>query len=94
MPVPSIIVRAARFGWNWQWQRLMNGLGPSDYKGNYVRPDSEIFLQRNLEYSDFLCRERDQQAFLIIGRSCPWAHRTWLMHSILNLGNTLNIKTA
>ena len=40
MSIPPLIVRSVRNGWQWQWKRLMTGLGPADDQGNYQRPDS------------------------------------------------------
>ena len=46
MAIPPILVKAARQIWNFEWKILMNGLAPSDSKGNYKRP---INLQKQIK---------------------------------------------
>jgi putative glutathione S-transferase len=32
--------------------------------------------------------------YLIVGKSCPWAHRVWIMHEIKGLKTTINLHIA
>ena len=94
MSTPPILVKAAREIWNCEWHILMNGLAPSDSKGNYKRPENlqqeiNIPTKENLEN-----RDSDQMPYLIVGKSCPWAHRVWIMHEIKDLKATINLNIA
>tara|TARA_Y100001968_G_scaffold97724_1_gene87680 strand:- start:773 stop:1747 length:975 start_codon:yes stop_codon:yes gene_type:complete len=94
MAIPQIFVKTAKEIWNCEWHILMNGLAPSDSKGNYKRPENiqqEIWIPTK---EDLERRELDQMPYLIIGQSCPWAHRAWLMHEIKGLKNTINLIIA
>jgi putative glutathione S-transferase len=94
MAVPPLIVATARAGWHWQWQRLMQGLAPADAEGHYRRPASDRRDVVLPEASDLLARNDETRARLIIGRSCPWAHRTWLVHRLRGLGDSLTVLMA
>ncbi len=94
MSIPPIVVMAAREGWRWQWQQLMGGLGPADRSGNYQRPRSDHLEAQLPEVTELSKRLPDQRPGLIIGRSCPWAHRTWLVHQLRGLSNSLNLVIA
>ncbi|BBL86422.1 Glutathione S-transferase C terminus protein (chromatophore) [Paulinella micropora] len=87
MPVPATIVRMARHLWYWQWKILMTGLAPADKDGNYVRPKAN-FLQISPQTAHL---EEKSRYTLIVGRSCPWAHRAWLVWIIRNLRETINV---
>ncbi len=91
MSIPPFAVKAARLGWNCQWKILMNGLGPSDEQGNYKRPKSQHQTKVIPSQQDILSRSPDNQYQLIIGRSCPWAHRTLLVHKLRKLNESINI---
>tara|TARA_Y100001968_G_scaffold54065_1_gene45156 strand:- start:786 stop:1763 length:978 start_codon:yes stop_codon:yes gene_type:complete len=94
MTTPPILVKAAKKIWNCEWNIIMNGLAPSDSKGNYKRPGNlqkeiNIPTQRDLEN-----RNSEQMPYLIVGKSCPWAHRVWIIHEIQNLKSTINLRIA
>ena len=91
MSIPPCIVNSARMGWRWEWKQLMNGLGPSDANGSYQRPPSQLQNAKVPLAQDLLKRPKAQIPRLIIGRSCPWAHRTWLVYELRQLQNTLSI---
>ena len=94
MSIPPIVVMAARAGWHRQWQLLMGGLGPADAEGNYTRPISdhlEAALPDQLQRQD---RSSEHLPRLIVGRSCPWAHRTWLVHQLRGLDTSLKLLMA
>ncbi|MEC9028043.1 MAG: glutathione S-transferase C-terminal domain-containing protein [Cyanobacteriota bacterium] len=94
MSIPPAIVAAARMGWHWQWIQLMNGLAPADAKGNYRRPPSQHQQARLPAEQELSNRSADQYPRLIIGRSCPWAHRTWLVLQLRNLQSSLTLHLA
>ena len=93
MAIPPALVKTARWGWSWQWQRLMGGLGPADSSGNYKRPAGD-HPSATLPTQSLDGRSPDERPLLILGRSCPWAHRTWLVHTLRGLGSSLNILMA
>ncbi len=94
MSIPPIAVAVARSGWNWQWNQLMERLAPADNEGNYNRPPSQH--QKAIAPSKQEIKQRSPQnrPYLIIGRSCPWAHRTWLVYELRELHNSLNLLIA
>tara|TARA_Y100001968_G_C19438502_1_gene761165 strand:+ start:1741 stop:2718 length:978 start_codon:yes stop_codon:yes gene_type:complete len=94
MGIPPVLVCTAKKAWNWQWQQLMNGLAPSDKSGNYKRPKSQKQQSPVLLKSDLFNRTSQQLPVLVIGRSCPWAHRTWLVYHLRGLDKTLNLLIA
>jgi len=94
MPVPSPVIEIARFCWKWQWTQLMNGLAPADKQGNYIRPASQ---HQTAEFPSYLAnssKSNKHKPILIIGKSCPWAHRTWLVYKLRRLENELNLFIA
>ena len=93
MAIPPVLVKTARCGWNWQWLQLMGGLGPADHEGNYHRPAGD-HPTATLPAQPLEGRGRDHRARLILGRSCPWAHRTWLVHTLRQLGESLDLLMA
>ena len=94
MAIPPIFVKAAREIWGCEWNVLMNGLAPSDSKGNYKRPEN---LQQEINIptkEDLEKRDLQQIPNLIVGKSCPWAHRVWIMHEIKGLKASINMHIA
>ncbi len=92
MSIPPVVVATARMGWNWQWNQLMNGLAPADVEGNYQRPQSQHRKAKLTEICELEQRSSELLPRLLIGRSCPWAHRTWLVHQLRDLKDTLTIQ--
>jgi len=88
MAPPAALVRTARCLWQWEWQQLMGGLGPADQDGNYRRPPG-AFLELPPLPGD--AREPGSHV-LIVGRSCPWAHRAWLVWSLRQLGTSIELE--
>ncbi len=85
MAVPPVVVATARALWRWQWRRLMNGLGPADADGNYRRPAGAFTALPPLPDG----ADRPGRYVLIVGRSCPWAHRAWLVWTLRGLGSVI-----
>ena len=85
-PAPQL-VRTARCLWQWQWQQLMNGLGPADAEGNYRRPAGAFATLPPLPDDAATAASH----VLIVGRSCPWAHRAWLVWCLRQLGTTVEL---
>ncbi|MEB3234914.1 MAG: glutathione S-transferase C-terminal domain-containing protein [Cyanobacteriota bacterium] len=85
-PAP-LLVRSARCLWHWQWQQLMGGLGPADAEGNYRRPAAAFAAGPPLPDD----AEQSGAHVLIVGRSCPWAHRTWLVWQLRRLQPSIEL---
>jgi putative glutathione S-transferase len=84
---PPWLVRSAREAWHWQWLRLMAGLGPADAHGRYRRQEAAFSSQPTLP-EDASCASAH---VLIVGRSCPWAHRAWLVWNLRDLGGSIEL---
>ncbi|SBO44644.1 glutathione S-transferase C-terminal domain-containing protein [Cyanobium sp. NIES-981] len=89
-PVPPILVRTARRCWRWQWQQLMGGLAPADSEGNYRRP-AGVFTALPPLPEDAAAPDGH---VLIVGRSCPWAHRAWLVWSLRGLAGSIALEVV
>jgi putative glutathione S-transferase len=87
MAIPPPLVAGVRAAWRCQWRQLMKGLGPADAAGNYRRPESAFAATPELP-----ARAADAGVHgLIVGRSCPWAHRAWLVWSLRQLAGSLEL---
>ena len=94
MAIPPILVKTAKQIWSLEWKILMNGLAPSDSKGNYKRPKN---LQKPIQIpskEDLRNRDSDQMPGLIVGKSCPWAHRAWMIYQLKGLEKSINLHIA
>jgi putative glutathione S-transferase len=65
----------------------MGGLGPADAAGRYRRPAAAFAALPPLPEDAAV----EGGHVLIVGRSCPWAHRAWLMCCLRRLGETIEI---
>jgi putative glutathione S-transferase len=87
MTPPPALVRSVRAAWHWQWLQLMGGLGPADAAGRYRRP-APAFAARPPLPEDAAAAGGH---VLIVGRSCPWAHRAWLLWTLRGLGESIEL---
>ena len=78
---PGLIVRTGKFVWNTMWHTMMSQMAPRNQKGDYVRPESSF---RAREISPEPGRYR-----LIVGMSCPWAHRTLVTRALKGLEDAI-----
>jgi putative glutathione S-transferase len=85
-PAPQL-VRTARCLWQWQWEQLMNGLGPADAEGHYRRPPGAFSTLPPMPADATSAGAH----VMIVGRSCPWAHRAWLVWSLRQLGTAIEL---
>ena len=88
MSPPPALVRSVRAFWHWQWLQLMGGLAPADAAGHYRRPAGAYTALPPLPQD---APEAGAHG-LIVGRSCPWAHRAWLVWTLRGLGDTLTLQ--
>jgi putative glutathione S-transferase len=87
MAIPACVVATARATWHWQWLRLMAGLGPADAEGRYRRPAPAFGERPSLPADAGVASGH----VLIVGRSCPWAHRAWLTWTLRRLGGSSDL---
>ncbi|MFM7674106.1 MAG: glutathione S-transferase C-terminal domain-containing protein [Synechococcus sp.] len=87
MRPPAPVIQAVRQAWHWQWLQLMGGLGPADAEGRYRRP-APAFGDRPPLPADAAA---EGSHLLIVGRSCPWAHRAWLVWSLRQLQASITL---
>ena len=65
----------------------MNGFAPSDLYGNYKRPQGIKKENRKSGVNS----QNTKNLYLLIGSTCPWCHRTFLMYRLKNLSKIINI---
>ena len=87
MSLPAVVVRTARTAWRCQWHQLMGGLGPADAAGRYRRPAGAFTALPPLPDDAATAGSH----VLIVGRSCPWAHRAWLVWSLRQLSASIDL---
>ena len=83
-------MRTARQLWHAEWLLLMGGLGPADDRGRYRRPGSAFATTPPLPPD----ASEPGAHVLIVGRSCPWAHRAWLTHTLRQLGGSIALEVV
>jgi len=87
MTPPPALVRSVRAFWHWQWRQLMGGLAPADAEGHYRRPEGAFTALPPLPED---AGATDGYG-LIVGRSCPWAHRAWLVWTLRRLESRVRL---
>ena len=90
MAPSAALVRTARCLWQWEWQQLMGGLGPADGEGNYRRPAGAFTALPPVPDN----ADQAGAHVLIVGRSCPWAHRAWLVWLLRQLQGSIDLLTV
>ena len=83
---PGLVVRTGRFVWNSLWHTMMSQMAPRSKGGAYVRPES-AFRHRTLT-------PEPNRYFLIVGMSCPWAHRTLVTRALKGLSDVIDVFTV
>ena len=86
MKANKYLINLARGLWFWFWMRLMDGFAPSDRNGNYKRPKG---LNFNLKLNYIL--DKKASTYLLVGKTCPWCHRTLILLKLLNLSEEVKI---
>jgi glutathionyl-hydroquinone reductase len=80
---PGLVVRTGKFVWNTLWHTMMSQMAPRSKSGDYQRPQSAF---RNRDISP-----EPQRYFLIVGMSCPWAHRTLVTRALKGLESAVGL---
>ena len=83
---PGLIVRTGKFVWNTMWHTMMSQMAPRNQQGAYIRPESE-FRSRDVA-------PEAHRYFLIVGMSCPWAHRTLVTRALKGLTEAIDVFTV
>ena len=83
---PGLIVRTGKFVWNTMWHTMMSQMAPRSKAGEYTRPESAF---RSREITPEAGRYR-----LIVGMSCPWAHRTLVVRVLKELQDAIALTTV
>lgn len=81
------LVKTARDGWKFVWQRMMAELAPQDQGGSYRRP-TYSFSGTIEKGSGAAFPDEPGRYHLYVGNPCPWCHRTTLAVKLLNFGDT------
>ncbi|MEB3292041.1 MAG: glutathione S-transferase C-terminal domain-containing protein [Synechococcales bacterium] len=74
---PKLLIQTGRSLWTLMWQVMMGQLAPRGRAGEYLRPVSQ--------FRDCLPRAVPGRYRLIVGMSCPWAHRTLITRVLKGL---------
>ena len=80
---PGLIVRTGKFVWHTMWHTMMSQMAPRSKSGDYVRPQSTLRGRK--------ITAEPERYFLIVGMSCPWAHRTLVTRQIKGLTDTIGL---
>lgn len=87
---PKLIIKLGKFVWVTLWHTMMSKLAPRNTSGEYIRPSSY--------FRNFVRAETDNQYLpaanrysLIVGMSCPWAHRTLVVRALKGLEQVLQV---
>ncbi|MGD1850599.1 MAG: glutathione S-transferase family protein [Cyanophyceae cyanobacterium] len=90
---PTFVIKAGQTLWNSLWQTMMGSLAPSDAQGGYQRPASGFRYGVGADSNSGLSAESGRYR-LIVGRSCPWAHRTLVVRALKGLEGAISVTWA
>lgn len=87
---PNLVIKLGRWGWETVWHVMMSQMAPRSKDGAYVRPESafrdSVSADSEAKYPAAAGRYR-----LIVGMSCPWAHRALVVRSLKGLESAIPI---
>lgn len=87
---PKMIIKLGKFVWTTLWHMMMSKIAPRNQSGEYIRPSSQfrnfIGTQEGNPYKPAAGRYN-----LIVGMSCPWAHRTLVVRSLKELSEAISV---
>jgi glutathionyl-hydroquinone reductase len=84
---PNPIIKLGKFVWTTLWQIMMLQLAPRDRSGAYLRPASAFHQQIG---NDTYPAAADRY-HLLVGMSCPWAHRTLVVRALKGLEEAISV---
>ena len=87
---PKLIIKLGKFVWTTLWHIMMSKLAPRNQAGEYIRPSSEF---RNfVSHKEGEVYQPEQGRYkLIVGLSCPWAHRTLVVRALKGLEEAISV---
>lgn len=87
---PGALVGAVRSAWTTGWTVMMKQLAPSDKQGGYQRPNSKF---RNRLAHPASASDHGRY-HLYVSLTCPWAHRTAIVHALKGLGDAVPLSVT
>lgn len=87
---PQFIIQTGRWVWTTLWQVMMAKMAPRSVSGDYQRPVSQ-FHDRIRSSPDAAYPPATGRYQLIVGMSCPWAHRTLVVRALKGLETAIDI---
>jgi putative glutathione S-transferase len=89
---PGLLIRLAQGIWQTGWMVMMDQMAPRNAAGEYLRPESEFRHRVGLEIGAKTPFPAEFQRYhLIVGWSCPWAHRTLIVRSLKGLQDCIPV---
>lgn len=89
---PGLLIRLAQGLWKTGWMVMMDQMAPRNAAGEYLRPDSEFRHRLGLAIDAEIPFPAEFQRYhLIVGWSCPWAHRTLIVRSLKGLQDCIPV---
>jgi glutathionyl-hydroquinone reductase len=87
---PKLIIKLGKFVWTTLWHLMMSQLAPRNKSGEYIRPSSQFRNSINTEEGN-LYQPTTKRYNLIVGLSCPWAHRTLVVRALKGLEDAISV---
>lgn len=88
---PGALVQVARETWGGVWRIMMGQLAPQSPDGVYRRPQSQ-FRDRVRKGGKYPPEQGRYHLYAAL--SCPWAHRTLIVHALKGLGDAVPVSVA
>lgn len=87
---PKLIIKLGKFVWTSLWHIMMSKLAPRNQAGEYIRPESEF---RNFvsNKEGEVYQPQKERYNLLVGLSCPWAHRTLVVRALKGLEEAISV---
>ncbi|GAB1541672.1 glutathione S-transferase family protein [Scytonema sp. NUACC21] len=87
---PKLIIKLGKFVWVTLWHMMMSKIAPRNTSGEYIRPSSHfrnfVSSEENNPYQPVAGRYT-----LVVGLSCPWAHRTLVVRALKGLEEAISV---
>ena len=87
---PALIIGTGRYIWTSMWHLMMSRLAPRSSSGAYQRPKSEFRHWISSE-AETCFPPASGRYVLIVGKGCPWAHRTLVVRALKGLDQAIAV---
>lgn len=87
---PKFIISLGKYIWTTMWKIMMSKMAPSNKSGEYLRPQSQSRNTISNEPGSIYPAEAGRYN-LIVGMSCPWAHRTLIVRTLKGLEDAISV---